>query len=394
MRTKKRTTKLGIKLLLSFALIPILISSTLATTPWSASAQTSLRLPVSQGATQRFIVTVASRSDVAIIANKVEAAGATVDYRFTKVLIGFSAFLSTAQVVVLSDDPRVLSIDLDEKISLDSVETNTSTPPEAGDVIPGRYIVTLKSTANQSSKAGVLSILGNSVIAEFTEVFTGYTADLTPAQLAALESNPAVKDIEQDQVITINSDQLNPPWGLDRIDQSDLPLNQHYVDRSNGAGVTVYVVDTGIAPHTEFGTRLAIGRNYAGNLAGDLNYTDCNGHGTHVAGIIGSNTYGVAERVAAPRARAKVLLRLVQRTRHRRRHARARSRLLEVRRSDGDRRGDRERLGARGRRLGGTHATFANGLSVFLRVLDGDRPGSVARLVPGARLRPSTDGKR
>jgi subtilisin family serine protease len=155
----------------------------------------------------------------------------------------------------------------------------------------------LKSTTNQSAKAGVLSILGTSVIAKFTEVFTGYTADLTPAQLAALESNPAVLNIEQDQIITINSDQSDPPWGLDRIDQSDLPLNQHYVDRSNGTGVTAYVVDTGIAPHTEFGNRLVIGRNYAGNLNGDLNYTDCNGHGTHVAGTIGSDTYGVAERV-------------------------------------------------------------------------------------------------
>ena len=255
MRTKIWAMKRGGGHLLCLVVVPLLFTATLAVTPVTATPEVALHLPAAKGTTQRYIVTVASTSDVANVANKVEAAGATVEYRFTKVLIGFSAFLSTAQVVVLSDDPRVLSIDLDEKISLDSVETNTSTPPEAGDVIPSRYIVTLKSTANQSSKAGVLSILGNSVIAEFTEVFTGYTADLTPAQLAALESNPAVKDIEQDQVITINSDQLNPPWGLDRIDQSDLPLNQHYVDRSNGAGVTVYVVDTGIAPHTEFGTR-------------------------------------------------------------------------------------------------------------------------------------------
>jgi subtilisin family serine protease len=296
-RTRKRTTKLGIKLLFSFAVVPVLVSSTLAITPWSASAQTSLRLPVSQGATQRFIVTVASRSDVAIIANEVEAAGATVDYRFTKVLTGFSASLTAAQAEALGADPRVLNINLDEKISLDSFATSTEIPAASGDVIPGRYIVTLKSTTNQSAKAGVLSILGTSVIAKFTEVFTGYTADLTPAQLAALESNPAVLNIEQDQIITINSDQSDPPWGLDRIDQSDLPLNQHYVDRSNGTGVTAYVVDTGIAPHTEFGNRLVVGRNYVGNLNGDLNYTDCNGHGTHVAGIIGSTTYGVAKRV-------------------------------------------------------------------------------------------------
>ena len=93
---------------------------------------------------------------------------------------------------------------------------------------------------------------------------------------------------------------MNPPWGLDRIDQSDLPLNQHYVDRSNGAGVTACVIDTGIAPHAEFGQRLLPGQNFVQDnppAIDPTNTTDCNGHGTHVAGIIGSNTYGVAEGV-------------------------------------------------------------------------------------------------
>jgi subtilisin family serine protease len=293
-RTRKRTTKLGIKLLFSFAVVPVLVSSTLAMTPFSASAQTSLRLPVSQGATQRFIVTVANDADVAIVANAVESAGAVVYERFTNVLSAFAASLTTAQALVLADDPRVTGIEIDETISLDSFEATSSAPSTAGDVIPGRYIISLRPNANQTAKAGVISILGDSIITTFSHAIKGYLVDLTPSQLKALKGNIAVQNIEQDRVITISSDQLNPPWGLDRIDQPNLPLNSHYIDRSSGAGVTAYVVDSGIAAHSEFGNRLVAGYTAINDTRGS---TDCNGHGTHVAGTIGSNTYGVAEGV-------------------------------------------------------------------------------------------------
>ncbi|MGI2974927.1 S8 family peptidase [Vibrio alginolyticus] len=146
--------------------------------------------------------------------------------------------------------------------------------------------------------SGLYSIQVESV---FDHSISGFVANLSPEQLKDLRSDPRVDYIEQDRILSLDpivsadANQTNAIWGLDRIDQRNLPLDNNYSANFDGTGVTAYVIDTGVNnAHVEFGGRSVSGYDFVDN---DADASDCNGHGTHVAGTIGGSLYGVAKNV-------------------------------------------------------------------------------------------------
>ncbi len=156
--------------------------------------------------------------------------------------------------------------------------------------IDGAYLVVLNDGADARAVALAAAVSPRRV---YTAAVHGFAAALSQGQLNALRHDPAVAYLEQDAVYQAQVGQTAPPWGLDRIDQRYLPLDSSYTARP-GAGVRAYIIDTGIqATHPQFGGRAQNVYDYAGGTG-----ADCNGHGTHVAGIVGAVTYGVAKGVS------------------------------------------------------------------------------------------------
>jgi subtilisin family serine protease len=166
--------------------------------------------------------------------------------------------------------------------------------------IKDSYLVTLKKTAGlkaaSSAGKGLIKEYGGAVNKTFGAALNGYSATLSADEAKRLAADPSVASVEQNQTVHLaDTTQSSAPWGLDRIDQTSLPLSGTYTyPDSAGSGVTAYVIDTGVRiTHQQISGRAGYGYDA---VDGDTTASDGNGHGTHVATTIAGTTYGVAKK--------------------------------------------------------------------------------------------------
>lgn len=163
--------------------------------------------------------------------------------------------------------------------------------------IPDEYIVSFEDgTTDIGGRANALAKAhGADVHRTYSTALKGFSAHMSAQAAAAMRNDPNVALVEPDQVVSIASVQLGAPWGLDRIDQVSATLDGSYNYSATGTGVNAYIIDTGIRhTHTQFGGRVVPAFSVVNDAYGP---DGCQWHGTHVAGVVGGTTYGVAKNV-------------------------------------------------------------------------------------------------